>query len=167
MPETTPLRRQVDRAGLWFGLLVVLVFCSEALGYAAGLRASALLPRPAAWAAFAAVAISVGAAATALLDWLVLDEQRRVAAELAGLRSQAGLVQVLQLDLAGRTEQQRKLRHDIRGALSPVLLVADRLVNHADPAVKRSGDIMVRTVERATSLLAEHAEAVANPPDHP
>ena len=35
--------------------------------------------------------------------------------------------------------QTATLRHDIRGILSPALLTADRLLNHADPAVKRAG----------------------------
>ena len=47
------------------------------------------------------------------------------------------------------------LRHDIRGILSPALLTADRLLNHADPGVKRAGELMVRTVERTTARLAE------------
>ncbi len=61
----------------------------------------------------------------------------------------------LQTEVSSRAEQQRRLRHDLRGALSPAMLIADRLVSHADPAVKRSGDILLRSVERATEMLTE------------
>ncbi len=45
------------------------------------------------------------------------------------------------------------LRHDLRGILSPAYLVAERLLNHADPAAKRAGEIMIKTVERASERL--------------
>ena len=47
------------------------------------------------------------------------------------------------------------LRHDLRGILSPALLIGERLLNNPDPAVKRAGEIMVKTVERASARLAE------------
>ena len=53
------------------------------------------------------------------------------------------------------------LRHDIRGVLSPALMMSDRLITHADPAVQRAGQAVVRSVERATSLLSTHREALA------
>ena len=45
------------------------------------------------------------------------------------------------------------LRHDLRGVLSPALMVSDRLVGHSDPAIKRAGEAVVTSVERATALL--------------
>ena len=47
------------------------------------------------------------------------------------------------------------LRHDLRGILSPALLTAERLLGHDDPGIRRAGEIMVKTVERATDRLAE------------
>jgi hypothetical protein len=47
------------------------------------------------------------------------------------------------------------LRHDLRGILSPALLTAERLLGYEDPIVRRAGEIMVKTVERATARLAE------------
>jgi len=47
------------------------------------------------------------------------------------------------------------LRHDMRGILSPALLVSDRLLSHEDPAVQRAGEVITRTVERATARLEE------------
>ena len=55
-------------------------------------------------------------------------------------------------------EAQRRLRHDVRGALSPALLTADRLLANADPAVQRAGDIMVRAIEKAAAFLADIPE---------
>ena len=52
--------------------------------------------------------------------------------------------QVTDLEAAAST-----LRHDLRGVLSPALMVADRLVNNPDPAIRRAGDAVVRSVDRA------------------
>lgn len=46
------------------------------------------------------------------------------------------------------------LRHDLRGALSPALLMADRLTTNPDPAVQRAGEVVVRSIDRATALIA-------------
>lgn len=46
------------------------------------------------------------------------------------------------------------LRHDLRGALSPALMMADRLAAHDDPAVQRAGEIVGRSIDRATALIA-------------
>jgi len=57
--------------------------------------------------------------------------------------------------IAELTAQISVLRHDLRGILSPALLAADRLTGSDDPAIRKSGDIVIRTVERATARLAE------------
>jgi hypothetical protein len=46
-----------------------------------------------------------------------------------------------------------KLRHDVRGALSPALLSADRLTMNKDPAVVRSAEMVVSAIERVSALL--------------
>ena len=53
------------------------------------------------------------------------------------------------------TQQVATLRHDLRGILSPAMLVADRLLDNPDPGVKRAGEMVVRMVERMTARLAE------------
>ncbi len=53
------------------------------------------------------------------------------------------------------------LRHDLRGILSPALLMSDRLIAHPDPAIQRAGDVILRTVERATARLEPSANAAA------
>jgi hypothetical protein len=57
------------------------------------------------------------------------------------------------------------LRHDLRGILSPALLMADRLLAHDDPAVKRAGEVIARTVERATARLEPPAPVSPAAPD--
>ena len=47
------------------------------------------------------------------------------------------------------------LRHDLRGILSPALLVTDRLLTHDDPSVQRAGEVVARTVQRVTDRLEE------------
>ena len=56
------------------------------------------------------------------------------------------------------------LRHDIRGVLSPALMMSDRLLNHGDKGVQRAGQVVVRSVERATALLGAHKDALADDP---
>ncbi len=58
-----------------------------------------------------------------------------------------------------RLEEYRRhtaaLRHDLRGVLSPALMMSDRLIKHPDAAVQRAGNAVVRSIDRATALLAE------------
>lgn len=61
------------------------------------------------------------------------------------------------------------LRHDLRGALSPALIVSDRLAVSADPSVRKAGEAVIRSIERASALLAA-SRAEDNPiaaPGHP
>lgn len=46
-----------------------------------------------------------------------------------------------------------RVSHDLRGTLAPALLAAERLQLHAEPGIKRVGDITVRAVERAIELV--------------
>jgi hypothetical protein len=143
------------RSGPWCLLIAVLVICGEGLSYAACSLEDTALPHPHAWLLGAVVALMAGAVGAMLLDWLVLDNQRRLVREAEDLRADAQAKPVLEAALATRIEAQRRLRHDLRGALSPALLTADRLLSNADPAVKRAGQMMVMAVERASALMAE------------
>lgn len=71
--------------------------------------------------------------------------------------------------LATLERSTSRLRHDLRGALSPALLAVDRLTLSADPAVKRSADAVVRAIERASAIIdASRAPgSVAPPPGQP
>lgn len=46
------------------------------------------------------------------------------------------------------------LRHDLRGALSPALMLSDRLVASTDPAIRKAGEAVVRSIEQASALIA-------------
>lgn len=47
-----------------------------------------------------------------------------------------------------------KLRHDLNGILSPALLNADRLLANPDPTIRRIGEVVAATVDRAATRLA-------------
>jgi hypothetical protein len=57
------------------------------------------------------------------------------------------------------------LRHDLRGALSPALILSDRLVTSTDPAIRKAGEAVVRSIEQASALIA--ASKVLEPPVAP
>ena len=59
------------------------------------------------------------------------------------------------------------LRHDLRGVLSPALMMSDRLLNHADPSVQRAGQAVVKSIERATTLLGENRARLTDDPAQP
>jgi hypothetical protein len=46
-----------------------------------------------------------------------------------------------------------ELRHDMRGAISPAVLIADRLMRNGDPVVQRSGRTIQAVVDRVLSIL--------------
>ncbi len=47
------------------------------------------------------------------------------------------------------------LRHDLRGILAPALLAMERLEQNPDPSVRRAGEIVTESIERAVARLAE------------
>ena len=81
-----------------------------------------------------------------------LARERRQSATLRAQLAEAGVAQTRLADLRSHLSG---LRHDIRGILSPALLVSDKLLAHAEPGVRRAGEVMVRTVERTTTRLGE------------
>ncbi len=99
------------------------------------------------------------ALACMVFGWMVrhlaLEQTAPVAPEPMPVVRQAPV----ESDVAARLQvleaKTSSLRHDLRGILSPALLIGERLLSHDDPAVRRAGDIMVKTVERASTRLAE------------
>lgn len=55
------------------------------------------------------------------------------------------------------------MRHDLRGVLSPALMVTDRLVKNPDPTVQRAGQAVIRSIERATSIIQASKPEPAGP----
>lgn len=68
-------------------------------------------------------------------------------AAIAQVRAAQARIDAIEQQIAG-------LRHDLRGALSPALIMSDRLVDSADPAIRRAGEAVVRSIEKAAALLA-------------
>jgi signal transduction histidine kinase len=60
-----------------------------------------------------------------------------------------------------------KVSHDVRGVLTPVLLQADRLGKHADPAVRCTGEALVQAVERAIDLVHRTLDFARDGPPPP
>ncbi len=73
----------------------------------------------------------------------------------AALRERVRLAEQSQARLAELEATTSSLRHDLRGILSPSLMLADRLLDNADPKVRRVGEVMVQTVERCTERLRQ------------
>ena len=61
---------------------------------------------------------------------------------------------VLKARVDATEAQAASLRHDLRGTLSPALIVSDRLAVSADPAVRKAGEAVIRSIERASALIA-------------
>lgn len=57
--------------------------------------------------------------------------------------------------LAALEREMSLLRHELRGALSPALMVSDRLLRSDDPLIRRAGDAVVRSIDRATALIGQ------------
>ncbi|HUB14928.1 MAG TPA: hypothetical protein VMB34_23465 [Acetobacteraceae bacterium] len=53
-----------------------------------------------------------------------------------------------------------ELRHDLRGAISPAALIADRLRQSEDPSLQRSGRTIGIVVDRVLAILDATCEAV-------
>jgi hypothetical protein len=85
----------------------------------------------------------------------LLPRLQAQAAAADTLRVQLDQAASAQVHLAELHAQLSLLRHDLHGILSPALLSADRLTANDDPAIRKAGEIVIRTVERATARLAE------------
>ncbi|TLU73852.1 ATP-binding protein [Lichenicoccus roseus] len=55
--------------------------------------------------------------------------------------------------LVQRDATMSKLRHDLRGILSPAMLMADRLSGSVDPIARRTAETLIKTIERADAAL--------------
>jgi len=80
------------------------------------------------------------------------DEITAAAHELATMQRELRAALWRNARLAALGTAVAKVNHDLRGALSPAMLTAERLQCHADPSVKRAGDLLIRAVERAIDL---------------
>jgi signal transduction histidine kinase len=95
------------------------------------------------------------------------DEIAVAAQELAAMQLELRTALWRNARLAAIGTAMAKVSHDLRGILSPALLAAERLQSSQDPAVRRGGDILVLSVERATGLLRETMEFAREGPATP
>jgi signal transduction histidine kinase len=51
--------------------------------------------------------------------------------------------------------------HDLRGALSPAMLIAERLATHEEPVVRRGAETVLEALERGTTLVKSVAALAA------
>ena len=130
MPQS-PMTLSVLAAALAFGVASAAL---ALMGVGVPFRAAAL-------GAAACAGVVVHAAAGRLM--------RPVAADSPPAQDAAASCRIRELE-----GQLSALRHDLRGVLSPALMMTDRLLSNDDPRVRRAGEAVVRSVERATELLA-------------
>jgi signal transduction histidine kinase len=60
---------------------------------------------------------------------------------------------------ADMARQLARLSHDLRGALAPGLLMAERLEAHPDATVRQSVEVIMSSMERASALATGSAGA--------
>lgn len=87
-------------------------------------------------------------------------ELARAARAVDAVAGQLRLAEWRQARLGAIATVAGNVSHDLRGTLSPALLAAERLQMHAEPGIKRIGDITVRAVERAIELVRNNLSFV-------
>ncbi len=124
-------------------VLIPLIGAASAFG-----ATGAVLALMGAGAPFLLAALGASACAGLVL-YGVMPQPRSAAPDCAAAQARIDALEV----------QAASLRHDLRGALSPALIMSDRLVTNADPAVRLAGEGIVRSIERATELLTTASKA--------
>lgn len=81
------------------------------------------------------------------------DEMAVAGRELAAMQHDLRTALWRNARLAALGTVVAKVSHDLRGILTPALLSAERLQNHADPRVQRAGGVLAQAVDRATDLV--------------
>jgi signal transduction histidine kinase len=84
---------------------------------------------------------------------LANDEMAVAGRELAAMQEELRNALWRNARLVALGSAVARISHDLRGILAPALLTAERLQNHQDGTVQRAGEVLVRTVDRATDLV--------------
>ena len=92
------------------------------------------------------------------------DEVAMAVRELSAMQDELRNALWRNARLAALGSAVARISHDLRGILSPALLTAERLQAHSDAAVQRSGDVLMRTVDRATDLARRTLDFVREGP---
>ncbi len=107
-------------------------------------------------------AASAGLVLHAALDWKVERPIAVLQAQLLAMQASGGNADAAaQAHIDEVEARAAALRHDLRGVLSPALMVTDRLLSNPDPAIQRAGQAIVRSVDRATALIQASKEGTA------
>ena len=95
------------------------------------------------------------------------DEMVLAQRELAAMQRELRAALWRNARLAALGAALARVSHDLRGILTPALLTAERLQGNTDPALRRIGDSIARTVERATELVRNTLEFAGEVPAAP
>ena len=95
------------------------------------------------------------------------DEMALAQRELAAMQRELRAALWRNARLAALGAALARVSHDLRGILAPALLTAERLQGNADPALRRIGDSIARTVERATELVRNTLDFAGEVPAPP
>ena len=95
------------------------------------------------------------------------DEMAVAQRELAAMQRELRAALWRSARLAALGAAVAKVNHDLRGILAPALLTAERLQANPDPALRRIGDSIARTVERATDLMRDTLDCASEGPVTP
>jgi len=99
-------------------------------------------------------ALAAAAAAGLVLHAVLLAQVARPMAALQGrVDDGASSAAAIAARLSDVEARAASMRHDLRGVLSPALMVTDRLINNPEPTVQRAGQAVIRSIERAKSII--------------
>ena len=161
--ETSALRHF---AGNFFWLSLLIAGLTGLLVYTAAL---VLLVRPMRQIIGSVAAFRADPERTVPLDpsrvSVLADDEMAVAGhELAAMQNELRGALWRNARLAALGTAIAKISHDLRGILSPALLGAERLQAHEDEKVRRTAELVLRTVDRATDLVSRTLEFVREGP---
>lgn len=153
-------------AGNFFWLSLLIAGLTGILVYAAALI---LLVRPMRQIIGSIAAFRADPERTVPLDpsrvSVLADDEMAVAGhELAAMQNELRGALWRNARLAALGTAVAKISHDLRGILAPALLGAERLQSHEDATVRRTADILLRTVDRATDLVHRTLDFVREGP---
>jgi|GEM_PF-5036351 len=66
----------------------------------------------------------------------------------------SGIQASLSSGKVAQSDQLARLRHDVKGALSPALLAADQIAMDKDPATRARAEQIITAIETASRLLS-------------
>src|ERR1700712_3201607 len=78
------------------------------------------------------------------------DEMAFASREIAAMQSALGMVLGRNARLVSVGTSVSKIGHDLRNVLAPALLMSERLEAHSDPSIRRAGEVIMNSVERAS-----------------